>query len=74
MRVPALGVRAGLVDAESEVEQVPREVGPLLHGHTEPFDRAAGLDDGAAGLPEDAVGAGTELALAEGAAEAALLR
>ena len=74
MRITALGSRPRLVKTETEVEQVSRELAMLLHRHPEPLDRTPCFDDGAALLPEGALGAGTELVLADRRPEAAPLR
>ena len=74
MTVPALGAGPRLVQAQTEVEQVEREVAVPLDRHPEPLDRASRFDDGAALFPEGAPDTGTELVLADRIPEAAPLR
>ena len=74
VRIPALRGRPELVGTDPELEQVQREIAPLLHRHAQPLDRAARLDDRAAVLPEETGGPGAELLLPDRLTKAALLR
>ena len=58
MGVASLLLRPRRLEGEAELEQVLGEVVLALHRDAEPLDRATGLDQGAALLPERAGGSG----------------